>query len=403
VKFSPPKGMEGWEKLRHKPSLAYGKYGFSARSAIKEAQAKQHENLKSILLHLSPFRRSKKNKALPEYDEEASTVMIVFTWYGTMFPLVLRKPLFWMMIFFHLILLGIDGGWFYGWRPWDVDESIDYALLSMPINLLVFFAVFYGSQCYGRFFDFYSNCVGIGARTMEWVGLVTMHIPRDSTLHWNCCRFILAAAHVQYYEVNSADSIHNSVDSEEWKVIVARKLLSVEEAAGMQQYAGYGPWLLITWALQEVKVALLRTPENDRGRSQYELVKTYERFELVAMNLRSHMGTIWNMLKQPVPFAYFHLLVLLNSAVLGMLAYGMVGMGDWFVTLAIYTLATLALMGLRELAVAMADPFGDDTIDFKLEKFLEASFKNTLALLAVERDVCSYTPLVASPVDYALD
>ena len=50
-----------------------------------------------------------------------------------------------------------------------------------------------------------------------------------------------------------------------------------------------------------------------------------------------------------------------------------------------------------------ADPFGDDTIDFKLEKFLEASFKNTLALLAVERDVCSYTPLVASPVDYALD
>ena len=56
-----------------------------------------------------------------------------------------------------------------------------------------------------------------------------------------------------------------------------------------------------------------------------------------------------------VPFAYFHLLVLLNSAVLGMLAYGMVGMGDWFVTLAIYTLATLALMGLRELAVAMAD------------------------------------------------
>jgi len=47
--------------------------------------------------------------------------------------------------------------------------------------------------------------------------------------------------------------------------------------------------------------------------------------------------------------------VLLNSAVLGMLAYGMVGMGDWFVTLAIYTLATLALMGLRELAVAMAD------------------------------------------------
>ena len=40
VKFSPPKGMEGWDKLRHKPSLAYGKYGFSARSAIKEAQAR---------------------------------------------------------------------------------------------------------------------------------------------------------------------------------------------------------------------------------------------------------------------------------------------------------------------------------------------------------------------------
>ena len=45
-----------------------------------------------------------RDKYLPEYDEDASTMMILFTWYGTMFPLVLRKPLFWMMLSLHLSL-----------------------------------------------------------------------------------------------------------------------------------------------------------------------------------------------------------------------------------------------------------------------------------------------------------
>lgn len=396
VKNDPSPDATGWENLRAKNSVHMAQFGFSARINAKKERTASKENFNSFVNHLNPLRQAR-DKYLPEYDEDASTMMILFTWYGTMFPLVLRKPLFWMMLSLHLSLCAIDGGWFNGWRPWDVDESIEFSLLTMPMNLLVFFAVFYASQCYNRFFEFYSQCVGVGARSMEWVGLVTLHLPRDGVLHWNCCRFILAAAHVQYYEVNS----NKGLDDEEWQVIVARKLLSPEEANGVKGYSGYTPWLLLTWACQEVQAALLRTSSDADSRSEYEKVVIYERFESVALQLRCHFGTIWNLLKQPVPWAYYHLLVLLNFSILALLAYGMVGLGTWWVTLAVYTIATLSLMGLRELAVAMADPFGDDIIDFKLERFLEAIFKNTLAQLAVEREICSYNMVVSTPVDYA--
>lgn len=50
-----------------------------------------------------------------------------------------------------------------------------------------------------------------------------------------------------------------------------------------------------------------------------------------------------------VPWAYFHLLNLLQFFVLGLFALGIVGYAYWWITLAAHAMVTLILLGLREL------------------------------------------------------
>ena len=47
-------------------------------------------------------------------------------------------------------------------------------------------------------------------------------------------------------------------------------------------------------------------------------------------------------------------------------------------TIIAFAVVCLTTIGLKELAVAMADPFGDDVIDFQLEKFLAAMYQKQL-------------------------
>ena len=56
-------------------------------------------------------------------------------------------------------------------------------------------------------------------------------------------------------------------------------------------------------------------------------------------------------------------------------------------TFIIYTIICLIFLGLREVAVCMADPFGNDDIDFDLEPMLAAAYKNAVACLRDDHPV----------------
>ena len=56
-----------------------------------------------------------------------------------------------------------------------------------------------------------------------------------------------------------------------------------------------------------------------------------------------------------------------------------------YLTLGIYFIIVLVFLGLREVAICMSDPFGDDPIDFDLEPMLLSSYHNAVATLADAR------------------
>jgi len=262
----------------------------------------------------------------------------------------------------------------------------------------------------------YGHCVGIAGSIMCWVAMVKLHLVDDANVRWNAVRFMLAAAHVEFYGLSGGQ-----LTAEEWLVVQGRNLLTDEEVLTIKKYKGFKPFLPIYWALCEVRAQLtsqaktskaassrLRTQSTsgrarlESGGSVYDFVGgednaaleemmigthpvflafEWDEFSKIAFELRGHCSQIANLLKQPVPWAYFHLLNLSTFLVLFLYGYGLVDMAEWPLTVLVYAVVCLIFMGMKELSVAMADPFGDDVIDFKIEKYMAAMYDNAISHL----------------------
>ena len=338
-----------------------------------------------------------KTKNLPLYDAEISIFATIFAWKGTVLPMVLWKPLFWFQIIFHVIFYVLEEHVFSFSDEVNL-EPLSWTTLTIPSSLVVFFIVFYSSQCYSRFFDMYKACVGVGGTTMCFVSLLKLHLPADDGIRWNCIRFLLAAQHYVYYTLRPG----GKVTDEEWDIIFDRHLLTRAECIRVQAYQGFAPLLMITWSLQEVKSAMVA-----QGEVHLETSLIWHEFQEICFDFRGHLSLMLNLMKQPVPWPYFHLLNLMVLLVLSLVGYGLVGLGHIVLTSIVHAVICTIFIGLKNLAVAMADPFGDDAIDFRVEGFLGASYKNAIAHFLDEAEVNGSelpdglrNPLVDGDMDY---
>merc|ERR1719444_657115 len=82
----------------------------------------------------------------------------------------------------------------------------------------------------------------------------------------------------------------------------------------------------------------------------------------------------------PIPFAYWHLMNLVFAMNFLSLSVLLAGFRAWM-TIGPYAAALLVFMGLRECSNALADPFGEDTVDFPLAKYLDYTFDHSVCLL----------------------
>ena len=227
-----------------------------------------------------------KCSGLPKYNASMPMWLVLCSWRGTVLPLTLGQTSFWLMVAFHaaFIVLAKTAG--EDWPP------ANYSLLSVPGTMLVFFLVFYSSQCYTRFFTMYAHCVGIGGATMQWVAIIKLHVPNDVNVQWNCVRFMLAAAHVAYY------GLHGDFESGGWDTIKGRDLLSEDECSQIRAFTGFKPFLPITWGMHEVKRQL-----KVDSKAPLETVLEWDEIQRIGFALRGEVSQLENLLKMPVPWA----------------------------------------------------------------------------------------------------
>ncbi|KAL1507731.1 hypothetical protein AB1Y20_007344 [Prymnesium parvum] len=313
-----------------------------------------------------------------EYDPAMGVLQIFFSWRGTVLQQVATEPLFWIVLLLHGAFWGID----YAIRldcqgrggvcpaPGQNLPEINWSAVTLTSSLFAFFLIFYQSQCYSRFYALYGHCVALGGGLMEWSSLVRQHMPYNPDVQWNCVRFMLAALNVEYYGLRDA-----GVDDDEWKIIKDRGLLTQREVDRLKAYDGFKPFLPVYWALGECKEHLW-TP----GKTSQANVLRMQMLEDKALKFRGHTSQIINHLKQPVPFPYFHVLNLMLVVALVTIAYALVKEGHIGMTFVVLSVYMVCVLGLKSVAVQLADPFGTDEVDFDLETFMKGAQKNALAL-----------------------
>merc|ERR1719473_2507325 len=75
------------------------------------------------------------------------------------------------------------------------------------------------------------------------------------------------------------------------------------------------------------------------------------------------------MMELPMPFQYFHIMNLMLMLNLGLWAYSLALQESLFAP-CIYFFVQMMFQGLRELSVALSDPFGDDATDFPMNDWM---------------------------------
>ena len=333
------------------------------------------------------------------YDPTDPFYRTLFRWKGSVFSLVICRPLFWVMLLIHLALLIVDRNLY-----WDVGGDaqvgsgtsttcaydgcgfvapLSWEAVGTMTALLTFFLVFCTNQSHDRLRLLHSHCVGLGGLTQNWATLVRNeidHIPHRHAFQWQLCRLLLASMHLLFFMIDDSEGGRGLANNER-RILEKRELLKSFELEAIERFKGFRPNLPVVWALRELHHALEARAEV-MGFPDHQLAM---QFREIAFAFRGHMGQIENWLTQPLPFSYFYLLTLTLVCTLLFLSWGMVTLQfNAMLTVSVYITLLLLFVGLKEVAMLMANPFGEGDVHFDVKNMLTAAYNNAKGILEDE-------------------
>jgi len=310
-----------------------------------------------------------------EYDlNEFNELTCFFRWRGTVLPAVLCRPPIYALVGLHALFL-----YLHKYLELDLgmivkDGGVD-DISKVSTTFLIFFLVYYGGNCYNRYFSMYSACMGMGGAVQCWVGLCRVYFPTATPdILWNLSRHMVASVYLLYFELGGMASDGGRVITEaEWSVLFRSSLISASERKVLEKYRGSRFFLMQSWALRLASEQITK-PDKAPGADIRELEK-------YALELRSHGAAISNLLKQPVPFPMYHTLMLMMSVNLLVVSYALIE-ASAIMSIPCFFIMCFVFFGLKETAIALSDPFGMDAVDFETDVFMARIMINTKELIS---------------------
>jgi hypothetical protein len=252
----------------------------------------------------------------------------------------------------------------------------------------------------------HSHCVGISRSVLVWANLVrTYFAHKPAATRWNMMRYMLAAMHIHYATLRREeddDGVNQlGIVKEEWNAMRRTNLLNKAEVAELNAYLGSRTFLASAWALDEIKMGILRDkPEYVEGTSpqpayadrltEIPQLTVFNMFANLNQEFATDVTLALEVINAPIPFPYFHLVKFLILVSLLILSYALIELleAQVFLSITTYATALIITIGLEQIAIAMSDPFGLDDVDFELEEFIRAAYDNSVALLLNSKPAC---------------
>ena len=328
-----------------------------------------------------------------EYEgDDFNEVTGFFRWRGTVFPSVLCRPAIWGLTLIHCILLYIHMRLGIDWGMIVKDVAPD-DVSKVSTTFLVFFLVYYSGQCYARYYQMYTACMAMAGDVQCWVGLARVYFPTaPADILWNLSRHMVASVYFLYFELGGLASDGGRIITEaEWSVLFRSSLISESERKVLEKYRGSRFFLMQSWALRLASEQIVKD-----GTAKGADVRSFEQYVL---SLRANGAKISNLLKQPVPYPMYHLLMLMLNVNLIVTSYAMIE-ANTVMSIPVFFIICFVCLGLKETSVALSDPFGMDAVDFETDVFMARIMINTKELISRQ---ANYVPkLMPLPPDVPL-
>eukprot|EP00811_Abedinium_folium_P008958 NODE_1827_length_2365_cov_8.514745.p1 GENE.NODE_1827_length_2365_cov_8.514745~~NODE_1827_length_2365_cov_8.514745.p1 ORF type:complete len:697 (+),score=146.82 NODE_1827_length_2365_cov_8.514745:136-2226(+) len=318
------------------------------------------------------------------YDYHMPMTKSLLSFKNTAFRTVIKSPDFWAFIFFHLVTVSIAFGMDLNGEDTDdttsVIDSFPWESAATASFFMTFFITFYNEHCFGRFNVLYDQCTEMMDEMLLFVHELVVSFPGEEFIQHRtlATKYMLATIYlVLMVQTGGALTLTG------WKELMHKGLLTRIEIEVLSAYPGGGVTLVLTnWAMQVVDEALDHDCRYQPGVRSEEPHYVHNRHNkhMVAMIKCAHK--IESIIALPIPFPYYHLmnLVLVCNFILGGF---LVAIFQNFLTVFPYAMFVAMFMGIRQVAVELADPFGMDEVDFPIVHFLNYTFENAMCLLEV--------------------
>lgn len=317
---------------------------------------------------------------------------MLLLWGSRLFPVVLRMGEVWFFTLSHLVLFILLRVGFLSENHAAVESFISAATHSINFVtvMLSFYLVIFNNSCYDRYATFYSACIKMQGSIQEIFQMTSVHLAQRPNERWDAVRYLVSSALLLLMRVNDKPGKPQAVKTREWLRLTLSEadwqgvqnkehggttttvtlhqppLLSAEERTQLQAFPGNSTLILQSWAL-----GAMWEGYNASGIP----APIYAHAVKSVLNLRRSCAQVTNMLALPIPFPYYHLLLLLTYLCYAFYAVSFLGMNSWLSPLA-YFLLTVFMTGLRVLSGKLAHPFHDSTngdargLHLPIEKFI---------------------------------
>jgi len=235
----------------------------------------------------------------------------------------------------------------------------------------------------------YSSCTGLMGTLQEIAECTSVTMASYPEERWDVCRYCLAAAFSVYMKVGDlARNKPAKIDDEDWERMLTSEeawlgkptdapsmpaLLSEKEHLVLKECAGKEFQVLQMWAL-DTSFRVYHHEAMKNGVSDTQAYLQYGRFEDMVLKLRGHGASITNTLDMPVPFPYYHVLVVIMMINYMLYTFAFLDINSYITPPAIFMIIFVTT-ALRELSSALANPFGDDEVDFNISKYMHKKRK----------------------------
>merc|ERR1712032_1757569 len=186
-------------------------------------------------------------------------------------------------------------------------------------------------------------------------------------------RMILASCFVFFFErqPDDADDGFDGISKEKWIEMRDLGLLDDSEVQILRKHCkelggqrAIPSFLLLQWSMKLYRTKINRVPDLDKG----------------YFAVRKCQQDIREVLDMPMPFQYFHIMNLMLLLNLCLWAYSLALQDSYFAPI-IFLFVQLMFQGIREVSIALSDPYGDDAVDFPLHDWMSELYSRVNALV----------------------